>query len=87
MQCRTSSVAVSIALHLLAPDFFFIWDQKIAKAYGYNYYNNPEKKYFPFYRIIKTITDKVESYLVRSEKIVIKLIDEYNYSKYAKGWI
>jgi len=37
MQGRTSPVAVSKALHLLAPDFFPIWDQKIAKAYGYNY--------------------------------------------------
>jgi len=84
---RTSPVAVSKALHLLAPDFFPIWDQKIAKAYGYNYYKNPEKKYFSFCKIIKTIADKVEGYIVHSDKTLIKLIDEYNFSKYTGGWV
>ena len=87
IQGRTSPVAVSKALHLLAPDFFPIWDQKIAKAYGYNYYKNPEKKYFSFCRIIKTIADKVEGYTDHSDKTLIKLIDEYNFSKYTGGWI
>jgi len=84
---RKSPVAVSKALHLLAPDFFPIWDQKIAKAYGYNYYKNPEKKYFLFCRIIKNIADKVEDYVVHSDKTLVKLIDEYNFSKYTGGWI
>jgi len=87
MKGRISPVAVSKALHLLAPDFFPIWDQKIAKAYGYNYYKNPEKKYVLFCRIIKNIADKVEDYVVHSDKTLIKLIDEYNYSKYTGGWI
>jgi len=84
MQGRTSPVAVSKALHLLAPDFFPIWDQKIAKAYVYNYYKNPEKKYLLFCRIIKTIADKVKGYIVPSDKTLIKLIDEYNFSKYTE---
>lgn len=84
---RTSPVAVSKALHLLAPDFFPIWDQKIAKAYGYNYYKNSEKKYFSFCRIIKDVADKVEGYIVHSDKTLIKLIDEYNFSKYTGGWV
>ena len=84
---RTSPVAVSKALHILAPDFFPIWDQKIAKAYGYNYYNNSETKYFSFCRIIKTIADKVVGYIIHSDKTLIKLIDEYNFSKYTGGWI
>ena len=87
MQGRTSPVAVSKALHILAPDFFPIWDQKIAKAYGYNYYKNPEKKYFSFCRIIKDVADKVEDYVVHSDKTLVKLIDEYNFSKYTGGWI
>jgi len=87
MQGRTSPVAVSKALHLLAPDFFPIWDQKIAKAYGYSYYKKPEKKYFSFCRIIKNVADKVEDYVVHSDKTLVKLIDEYNFSKYAGGWI
>jgi len=87
IQGRTSPVAVSKALHLLAPDFFPIWDQKIAKAYGYNYYKNPEKKYFSFCRIIKDVADKVEDYVVRSDKTLVKLIDDYIFSKYTGGWI
>ena len=87
IQGKTSPVAVSKALHLLAPDFFPMWDQKIAKAYGYNYYKNPEKKYFLFCRIIKNVADKVEDYVVHSDKTLIKLIDEYNFSKYNGGWI
>ena len=87
IQGRTSPVAVSKALHILAPDFFPIWDQKIAKAYGYNYHKNPEKQYFSFCRIIKNVADKVEDYVVRSDKALVKLIDEYNFSKYTGGWI
>ena len=87
IQGRTSPVAVSKALHLLAPKFFPIWDQKIAKAYGYGYYKSPEMKYFSFCRIIKTIADKVEGYTDHSGKTLIKLIDEYNFSKYTGGWI
>lgn len=87
IQGRTSPVAVSKALHLLAPKFFPIWDQKIAKAYGYGYYKSPEMKYFSFCRIIKTIANKVEGYIDHSDKTLIKLIDEYNFSKYTGGWI
>lgn len=87
IQGRTSPVAVSKALHVLAPDFFPIWDQKIAIAYGYNYYKNPEKKYFSFCRFIKKFAYKVENYVVRSDKTLVKLIDEYNFSKYTGGWI
>ena len=32
---RKSPVGVSKALHLLAPNFFPIWDNRIARAYGY----------------------------------------------------
>lgn len=87
MQGRTSPVAVSKALHLLAPDFFPIWDNRIARAYRYNYYKNPEHKYFSFCRIIKNVADKVEDYVVHSDKTLVKLIDEYNFSKYTGGWI
>ena len=87
IQGRTSPVAVSKALHILAPDFFPIWDQKIAKAYGYNYYKNPEKQYFSFCRFIKNVAGEVEDYAVHSDKTLVKLIDEYNFSKYTGGWI
>jgi len=87
MKGRKSPVAVSKALHLLAPNFFPIWDYRIARAYGYNYYENPEEKYILFCRDMKTVTNRVKDYISHSDKTIIKLVDEYNYSKYTGGWI
>jgi len=87
MQGRKSPVAVTKALHLLAPNFFPLWDDKIARAYGCYYNQNPDEKYISFCKITKSIADKVKDYIVRSDKTLTKLIDEYNYSKYTQGWI
>jgi len=87
MQGRKSPVAVAKALHLLAPKFFPLWDDKIARAYRCYYNDNPAERYFSFCRITKVIADEVKSYISRSDKTIIRLIDEYNYSKYTKGWI
>ncbi len=88
MQGKKSPVAVAKALHLLAPNFFPLWDNKIARAYGCYYNKNPAEKYFSFCLITKTVAYVVRDYINRnSDKTVIKLIDEYNYSKYTKGWI
>lgn len=87
---RRSPVAVAKALHLLAPNFFPLWDDKIAQAPPYKcYYNkNPDEKYVSFCERTKTIADKVRTYIDQSDKTtLVKLIDEYNYSKYTKGWI
>ncbi len=82
-----SPVAVAKGLHLLAPKFFPIWDDKIARAYRCYYNENPAEKYVSFCRITKTIVNEVREYIGRSDKTLIKLIDEYNYSKYTKKWI
>ncbi|MBI4758911.1 MAG: hypothetical protein HY871_02910 [Chloroflexi bacterium] len=87
MEGRKSPVAVAKALHLLAPNFFPLWDGKIAQAYGCYYNENPAEKYVSFCKIIKTIADEVRNYIDRSDKTLVKLIDEYNYSKYTQGWI
>lgn len=84
---RKSPVGVAKALHLLAPDFFPLWDDKIARAYSCYYNQNPGEKYVPFCKTIKTVADKVRDYVVQPDKTLIKLIDEYNYSKYTKRWI
>lgn len=80
-------MAVAKALHLLAPNFFPLWDETIARAYGCYYNENPAEKYVLFCKITKTIADKVRNYILRSDKTLTKLIDEYNYSKYTQGWI
>ena len=87
VQGRKSPVSVAKALHLLAPKFFPLWDTKIAKAYKCYYNKNPAEKYVSFCKITKDMADEVKNYISRSDKTVIKLIDEYNYSKYTQGWI
>jgi hypothetical protein len=84
---RKSPVAVAKALHLLAPKFFPLWDDKIARAYGCYYNENPAERYISFCKEIKTMADEVKDYIIRSDKTLVKLIDEYNYSKFTKGWI
>ncbi len=82
-----SPVSVAKALHLLAPQFFPLWDDKIARAYNCYYNKNPVEKYILFSQITKGIADEVKDYVSNSDKSLIKLIDEYNYSKYTKNWI
>jgi len=82
-----SPVAVAKALHLLAPNFFPLWDDKIARAYGCYYNDRPEEKYVSFCKITKAMVDELKRCINRPDKTIIKLIDEYNYSKYAKKWI
>lgn len=84
---KRSPVSVSKALHLLAPGFFPLWDDKISRAYGCYYSENPARKYILFCKYTKTIADKVKECTIRSDRTLIKLIDEYNYSKYTKKWI
>jgi len=58
---RKSPVAVAKTLHLIAPSFFPLWDDKIAK--GYNcYWNSLDEvcnKYFQFMIKMKGITEKL----------------------------
>jgi len=84
---KRSPVSVSKALHLLAPNFFPLWDDKIARHYGCYYDVNPAGKYISFCKIIETVADKVKGYTSRSDRTLLKLIDQYNYSKYTQGWI
>lgn len=84
---KRSYVGASKALHLLAPQFFPLWDYKISRAYGYNYYSNPTIKYIKFCKVMQNLSRKVYHYTPNNKKSILKLIDEYNYSKYTKNWI
>ncbi len=84
-----SPVGVSKALHLLAPGFFPLWDNKIARAYGCNYDFKPKEKYLKFFIKTKHVAEEL-NHCVDTRKIdktLVKLIDEYNYSKFTKSWI
>jgi len=86
-QGTKSPVSVAKALHLLAPNFFPLWDDKIARAYKCYYNDMPEDKYLSFCKLTKTMVDELKSCINLQDKTIIKLIDEYNYSKYTKKWI
>ena len=81
-----SPVAVAKALHLLAPRFFPLWDDKIAKAYDCSYTNRPAAKYLAFMRISSDQAGQLEG-VVTDEWGVLKIIDEYNYAKFTKAWV
>lgn len=58
---RKSPVAVSKALHLLAPNFFIAWDDDIAMAYSCYWYDSKysSKKYLKFMWKIKDLSERI----------------------------
>ncbi len=84
-----SHTAVAKALCLLAPNFFPLWDESIAKAYECDYKNKNApavEKYITFSKIVKHMASKFKDDFDDPEKSIIKLIDEYNYSKFSQRW-
>ena len=84
---KRSPAAVSRMLNLLAPDFFPLWNKKIAEGYKFNYENNPEENYLRFCYLNKELVTMLEGKFHTSQKTILKGIDEYNYSKFTKEWI
>lgn len=88
-----SPVAAAKTLHLLAPNFFPLWDGRIAKAYGCNWYisKNAAEKYILFCEVNKEIKkelgDCISDLSVSYDVSALKLIDQYNYAKYTQKWI
>ena len=80
-------MAVAKALHLLAPDFFPLWDRAIAIAYGCDYSNEPSGKYLAFCKKMRILAEVARCYVSHPEKSLLKLMDEYNYAKYTQRWI
>lgn len=81
-----SPVAVAKALHLLAPAFFPLWDDKIAKGYRCRYASAPDKKYLTFMTISKDMAEHIQGKVHTGGTTVLKMIDEYNYAKFTKQW-
>jgi len=82
-----SPVAVAKALHLLAPSYFPLWDDKIARAYHCYYNNDPAQRYVDFVQITKTIADKLSPQLPAHPRPFTKRFDEYNYARFTKSWL
>lgn len=84
---RGSPVGVAKALHLLAPGFFPLWDEKIARAYDCYYDSDPPGQYMAFFLKTKAIAKALAPQVKVDGKTLLKLIDEYNYAKYTQCWI
>jgi hypothetical protein len=82
-----SPVSVGKCLHLLAPSFFPIWDRRIAEEYGCRYDSDPASAYLNFCDQNKKIVESLRSLPTGSKKTLLKMIDEYNYVHYSKGWL
>jgi hypothetical protein len=86
-------VAVAKTLHLFAPEFFPLWDTDIAIAYGswWAFSEFGEMEYWPFCWKMKRIAAHVaDCECVRTaspKRSTLKLIDEYNYSRFTKHWL
>jgi hypothetical protein len=82
-----SPVSVAKALHLLAPNFFPLWDDKISKKYQCYYNVSPAQKYIEFCKITKKQVREINEYVNQTNRTPVKLIDEFNYCKYTKSWL
>jgi len=85
---QKSPVGAAKALHILAPAFLPLWDDKIARAYGMYYKPHPEQKYLAFAYKLQCLAQELDGHVPAGcGRTFLKLIDEYNYAKYTKGWI
>lgn len=77
-------VGAAKSLHLLAPEFFPLWETTIAKkAYGVPL---NETGYIAMMRAVRVQQKKVSGSKAAVGSF-LKLIDEYNYCRYKKGWL
>lgn len=76
------------AMHLIAPNFFPLWDNFIAPAYGLELgaVGQNSETYLAFMEIVQRQAAEVRT-LLPARPDVLKAIDEYNYCRYSKSWI
>lgn len=85
-----SPVSAAKALHLLCPNFFPIWDDRIAIGYRCKWHDTTLSfdKYWKFIGITASQIKKLESERSvehpRTEPGTLKLVDEYNYIRFTK---
>ena len=81
-------VGTAKALHLLAPEFFPLWDAKIARAYGLGQ-PKPGRNGQRYVRFMELMQGQCQR--VGGERAIgrnpIKALDEFNYCRYTRGWI
>jgi hypothetical protein len=89
-----SPVSAAKTLHVLVPSFFPLWDDEIAKkgyqCYWYTY-DKGAAKYWEFMlqmkKIVVSLLAHPEEVNAISDRSILKLIDEYNYSRFSNNWL
>jgi hypothetical protein len=73
---------------MLAPAFFPLWDKKIADAYGCAYADAPTARYLEFILLQKSLVSELSEVIesLSAEKTALKVLDEFNYARFTKGW-
>lgn len=90
---RRSPVAVAKTLHLFAPDFFPLWDTDIAIGYGSWWWLSDfgAVEYLPFCWKMKRLAERLGNCpcvgAAVPQRSILKLIDEYSYSRFTKRWV
>jgi len=86
---RKSPVSVAKVLSVLVPDFFPLWDSKIADAYGCWYFaDTSAPRYILFCKKMKLMAEKLEICVPSpDDRPLLKRIDEYNSAKYTGHWL
>lgn len=81
-------VGAAKAMHLLAPNFFPLWDNPIAQGYGFTLAaaGRNAETYLAFMQVVQRQVASVRR-LLPSRPDALKALDEYNYCRFSKGWI
>ena len=88
-----SPVSTAKFLHIICPNFFPLWDDKIAKRYGC-YWGKSEFSFESYWEYMVKVKEQINNIEgTKSKKMkeflkeytILKLIDEYNYMSYTKG--
>jgi hypothetical protein len=82
---KESGTATAKALHLLAPGFMPLWDDRISFEYGYVF--RSADGYTGFCGQMKELCAGVAAYVAQpDDRTVLKRVDEFNYSAFTKEW-
>ena len=93
VKMEQSPVSTAKFLHIICPNFFPLWDDKIAKRYGCGW-GKSEFSFKSYWEYMVKVKDQVENLKdpetgeikeILKEYTILKLIDEYNYMSYTKG--
>jgi hypothetical protein len=79
-------VGAAKTLHLLAPEFFPLWDRKIAEGYGISLGTAGENA-VEYVRFMTVVVSQISHVTPHEEsRGILKRIDEFNYCRFTKGW-